>query len=228
MQRIFHRCFILSLMLGFIATPLVSAQAGLIEFLFPTLRNSGPDPGQTLQAPFADLPANAAEEGVPVVRPLPENDIPLDKPHRSSQVIGEWAMTVVNEAMTFATDTPAQELGDSKKYFNPEGRQQYEAFLKQNNIITALQSGAFYIRSYVASMPLLRTEGLAGGAYKWVYDVPLTVSYMKRDMKDYSKAAPVNQEMTITVQIGRSKDAGNEEGVLIERWSGKVQASDKK
>lgn len=229
MNRILRRNFVLLFTLGLIVLPLASAQAGLLEFLFPTLRNSGPDPSQTLQAPFANPPAaSEAEQGAPAVIALPENDIPIDKPHRSSQAVGEWAMTVVNESMTFISDAPAQELQASKKNFKTEGRQQYEAFLQQNNIIKVLQSGTFYIRSFADNAPLLRTEGVAGGAYKWVFDVPLTVSYMKRNEKDYRKATPINQDMTITVQVGRSKEAGNEEGVLIERWSGKVKSANKK
>lgn len=210
------------------------ARAGVFEFFFPMLKKKEPDPSQTLQAPFAvgntenDSAQSNGVAGQPVVKPLPENAIPMNNPHRSTAQITEWVVMVVSEAMTFDKDDASVNLRSTTGYFNTLGRSQYEQFLKDSRLRNVIDSNKYHVRSYVRDAPILLNEGEVNGYYRWLYEVPVMVSYMGRTDKDYRKASPVNQQMTVTLQVGRSPRATDPAGIVVETWSGKVQKLDKK
>ncbi len=208
-------------MLG-VAAP---AQAGWLEFFFPTLKQKGADPMETLQAPFALDPKAAPpkERPDPTKAELPVNQLPLDQPHRDNQEISSWLTSVTSAAMTFDGDDYQAKIKDNEKYFTLAGKEQYMVFLNGNNVIKVLDSKKFHVRSFVQDIPLLLNEGAVNGVYRWLYEVPMMVSYMERGVTDYKKLEPVNQQIVLTVQVGRVPSSGTDMAVLIERWDGRVQ-----
>lgn len=209
------------------------ARAGLLEFFFPMLKKQEADPAHTLQAPFAaQTPATGegaakAPMGPPAIKPLPENAIPLGNPHRSTGQITDWVVTAVSESMTFDKNDSAENFAATGGYFSTIGRAQYEKFLKDSRLSNVIESNKYYVRSYVREVPVLLNEGAVNEHYRWLYEVPVMVSYMERGA-NYTRASPVNQEMTVTIQIGRSPRAANAAGIMIETWSGTVRKLDKK
>lgn len=201
------------------------AQAGLMEFFFPSLKEVQPDPSETLQAPFADETLQAErdiEKGH-----LPENAIDLDKPHRDNASIRDWVVTAVSEAMMFESADSQADLAAHKASFDASGWKEYNAFLEEKGITKVLQTKRFQVRSFVEDVPLILNEGAVGGSYRWLFEVPVMVSYLERDLQSYKNVEPVNQHMVVTVQVGRKKDAGNAEGILIEHWAGKANKAKK-
>lgn len=219
--------FFLCLCLVFYALTLSPAQAGLIEFLFPSLKKQEEDPSQTLQAPFADKKAQS--DHVPLKSgTLPENAIALDQPHRNTSQIMEWVINATAGALTF-NQTNTDELATKQASFATSGYTQYEQFLTTNNIKKVVESGQYTIRSYVNDSPLLLNEGAANGTYHWLYQVPVVISYMNRTNKDYKGGGTAtNQKMMITVQVGRSATTEDKMGLVIETWAGKVEKIDKR
>lgn len=213
---------ILCMALVFSATP--ASAEGWVEFFFPTLKSVEPDPAETLTAPFAeDAGANK------IVKPaLPENETSLEYPHRNAAQIGEWVVIAVSEAMTFEKQNYQQSINESSRHFSESGKQQYLTFLQDNSILRVLESGKFHIRSFVQETPVLLNEGPVEGRYRWLYEVPVMASYMDRNMKDYDRAAspdqqPVNQRVSLTIQVGRTGSREPGKDIAIERWTGKVE-----
>jgi hypothetical protein len=205
----------------------VPAQAGVLEFFFPMLKNTEPDPSRTLTAPFAEPQAPGQEK---VEKGLPENAVPLDYPHRPSAQIGEWVTSAVSEALTFEQDNYQETLTTISKHFDATGKQQYTQFLADNNIIKVLDSKRYYVRGFVREIPLLLNEGAVDNRYHWLYEVPVMVSYMDRNMNGYKNAEPVNQQISLTIQVGRvpGQQTQQDMDIVIERWSGKLQNIAKK
>ncbi len=199
-----------------------SAEArGVLEALFPFFYEQEPDPSTTLVAPFAEgkkLDETEKKLG------LPENAVPLESPHKPSEQIGEWVTMSVSEALTFRDQDYKTTLENLSKHFDADGKAQYVAFLEHNSLLRVLETNKFYLNSFVQEIPLLLNEGAVEGRYRWLYQVPVMISYMDRNTKGYKgKAEPVNQLITLTVQIGRTNDLTPGKDILIERWSGKVQ-----
>lgn len=228
MRKIFTAMAIILVLAGFS----LSARADIIDFLFPGLRDKGPDPAQTLQAPFADIRTPDGGQMGPEpqgAKLLPENSIPLELPHRSTNEISDWLVTAASESMTFQSGDYSKDLAATAVYFDEGGRKQFEDFLAQNNILKVLETGKYHVRSFVKETPLLLNEGAVGGRYRWLFEVPLMLSYMDRANSDYkSKAQPVNQLVKLTVQIGRSDKPLGGPNVVIERWFGKAENISKK
>jgi hypothetical protein len=221
---------LIALIFTVFTTAAVPAQAGWLEFFFPTLRKKEYDPMQTLQAPFAvDPKAETPDKPVdPNSVALPENNTPLDQPHRDNLEISGWLTTVLSETLTFDQTKYQELIKEDEKYFTADGNAQYVKFLQDNNVIKVLDSGRYDVRSFVQGSPLLLNEGAVNGSYRWLYEVNLMVSYMERGVKDYKKLEPVNQLIVLTVQVGRVAGQKTGSGILIERWDGKVQRVAKK
>ncbi|MGH1397595.1 MAG: DotI/IcmL/TraM family protein [Alphaproteobacteria bacterium] len=197
-----------------------SAQAGVMEFFFPHLKKKEPDPAQTLVAPFAL--DGTIEPGKKI--DLPTNAVPLNQPHRLSADMTDWIATQTIEALNFFNGNHTAQLEQNRAIFDAFGYGQYQAFLEKNQILKTLQSGQYKIRTYNENVPLLMNEGEVDGRYRWLYRVPVIISYLDAKANGYENAKATNHRATIDIQIGRSKDASNEEGVLMERWSGKIEA----
>ena len=185
-----------------------------------------PDPAQTLEAPFA-YKGGAAENTDVQIERSSANPVPLKHAHTNEAEIGKWLMMAISETMSFQVGKDENILEKNSKFFAPSGQQQLEAFLKANNIQKVMESGRYNIRSFVRENPLLLNSGTADNRFRWLYEVPVMVSYMDAKNFDYKEHDPVNQHMVLTIQVGRVVEADNEFDVLIETWSGKSQKIDK-
>jgi hypothetical protein len=205
------------------ATTTPAYSQSILQKWFPAVfpYEETPDPSKTLIAPFADPVLLEKSKAIPK-GVLPENATSLDKAHRSSGQIGEWVLREASGALTFpATDFDAA-MNEKKLFFSDEGWAQYNTFLSSVKMPQTIKSGQYRIQSFSNEKPLLLNEGVVNGSYKWLFDVPITVSYLKSNMASYAKSEAVNQHMMLRVQVGRSPEATNSAGVLIDQWSGKV------
>ncbi|MEM7651476.1 MAG: DotI/IcmL family type IV secretion protein [Pseudomonadota bacterium] len=189
-----------------------------MDFFFPSLADTEDNPAETLQAPFA----HGTQEG----EEAPEENksiVPLNLQHRTAKDIEEWTVTAVSDAMSFGTAGYEADFEEAKPDFDAGGWGQYQTFLEEKKIMRVLKSGQYDVRSYVKGTPILLNEGAVSGRYRWLYEVPIMVSYLKRGVTDYKNVEPVNQNMALRVQVGRVEDPQDDYGLSIERWSGTVK-----
>ena len=196
-----------------------SAQAGWVDFFFPSLRKEEYDPSETLQAPFADLEAQQEkniEKGA-----LPENTLPLDQPHRDYESLNDWVISAVSESLTLHASALQADLDHHRAHFSAVGWPEYGAFLKEHSILQTLQTGRYNLAGVLEAQPRLLNKGVVAGTYRWLYQVPVMLSYMEIAAKDYKDHEAVNKYVLVNIEVGRSNDAANNMGIRIERWSGK-------
>jgi len=214
------------LIFSFAAVP---AHAGLMDFFFPSLKAEGPDPSETLQAPFATTPEKDIEDGgEEAAQDPPKNAVPLNMPHRAASDVSKWVMTSISEVLTL---DGAQKIEDNeavKLYLDNAGLGQFSAFLTEQKLSAVLADGQYDMRSYVRDTPLLLNTGVVAGRYRWLYEVPVMLSFLKKGTSSYKNVQTHNKNYILQIQIGRSVDAKNDMGLFIERWSGKLEKQDKK
>lgn len=200
--------------------PAVS-HAGILELLFPSLREEEYDPSKEMIAPFA---VGQGAEEKEKLDSLPEGDVALSKPHRLSKDIGAWLMTASGEAMNFEAGAAEEQIKGYSHFFDTVGRNQYVEFLREQKILSVVQDGRFNVLSYVDAQPLLLNEGVVNDRYRWLFRVPVVVSYMDKNMASYKSGdAKLVQKASINIQIGRIKADDKPEGLQIEQWSGKME-----
>lgn len=233
------RFLVFFLIFSIAATAAFPVRAGLLEFFFPSTRKKEYDPTYTMQAPFAvdeearkkqiDQQADPnAPKPPPPKHVMPENNTPLSQAHRDNREISAWLTNSLSEAMTFDKPDYKEMLKADEQYFTDTGKAEYLKFLADHSLLKVLESGKFDVRSFVQGQPLLLNEGAVNGVYRWLYEVPMMVSYMERGAKSYKDLEPVNQQLVLTVQVGRVAGVMDGAAILIERWNGKGQRVEKK
>lgn len=234
----FHSFRIMSLVLtavmvlAAIHAPPAHAKKSFFEAMFGWMDDEpeGPDPAQTLVAPFADAPRKQPANA-PQLQQDVANPVPLKHANTTEGEIGKWLVTAVSDAMSYNAGQDGDVLKLNEKYFAQSGARQFQEFLVNNNIQKVLESGKYNIRSFVKEDPLLLNSGTANDRFRWLFEVPIMVSYMDSQSFNYKKNDPVNQHIVLTIQVGRFAkvdDPNNHFDVLIETWSGKSQKIDKK
>ena len=198
-----------------LAVPVIPAHAGWFDFLFPPAP-SGPSPSETLRAPFADEDAVIEEldsEG------NVESTSPLDIRHRPNSIITKWVLKVVPMLLTYKTDTYEAEYGDKVSSFSKVGVNEYVKFLQEKNILKTLKTGRYDVTGIIQDYPVVINEGPVDGSYRWLYQMNVMVTYMDAGIVTRNgNDNTITQELVVTTQIGRSRDASNEHGVVIETW----------
>jgi len=208
----------------------VPAQANWVDFFFPMLKDTSDDPSNTLRAPFAEKlekpegETTEGGEGTTEVNAQSQSTltVPMHLSHRSDREIAQWVTTAVSEAITFEDADYVTEMEEHRKIFDAKGWEQFQAFLTETSMIKVIESDRYQMRSYVRGTPILLNEGAVSKRYRWLYEVSANISYLERNVSDYKDVEPQNRSIKILVQIGRTKDADNEEGLLLERWDGKI------
>ena len=127
---------------------------------------------------------------------------------------------VVAEALSFNKNNYALNIEQNRKYFTPEGYEQYLRFinglsLQQSLAERDLQSGVIF-----ENAPLELTSGVFDGRYKWVFETPIVVSLIPRTSETYRNQAiqPINRRFLLRTQFSRVPDPADAEAVRIEIW----------
>jgi hypothetical protein len=223
---------ILCVMFSVVVSPAVEARTfpDYLSKWFPKYfaqKDEGPDPAETLTAPFMDPPpVDAGKEiGVPYNPGDVESTVQLFKPHRQSTQIGQWASVVVSQTLNFEESSYQSQMKAVNLYYSPRGIREFQEFLKSANVMPTLKREGWKLASFVEEQPLLRNEGEVGDRYRWLFQVPVTLSFLPLGETDYASGnAARNERIDLIVQVGRVKPfEGNDIGLIIESWSVKAR-----
>ncbi len=197
------------------------AHAAWWDIFFPA-PSKGPNPAETLRAPFANTDA--------VIEDLDasgnaRNATPLELRHRPNDVITTWVQGTVPLLISYKIGEGDIEYRKKSRNFSMVGSKEYLAFLTDRNFFKVLDTGRFDIQGFIQDTPIIVNEGAVDGSYKWLYRCNIMVTYLekgtdyKADFQKKGEVDVVSQEYVLQFQIGRSHDATNENGILIETWS---------
>jgi hypothetical protein len=152
-------------------------------------------------------------------------EIPLDKPHRSTVQVGEWIAEHVTSAMTINPTDFAKQKKQKMVDFEPYAVTEYEGYLSSTSMLQTLQTNTLKMNAILNGEVKLVSEGALNGTYRWLYDVPLLLTFYPSSLAAFNKEVAANnfpnQKVTFRVQAGRmakNKDVSSE-GLLLERWS---------
>lgn len=214
--------FIRVVLFGAVLAAASPAHAGTLTDWLNKLfgKDNAPKPEETLIAPFAD-------KGVAVINgPTPQTlTASIRSPHRASRDIGVWAVTAVSNAMSFPAGSSAGQLKDKQSLFDAKGFDGYAAFVNTSGLLNSPDGETYDIRGFVPQEPVLLNEGELDGAYRWLFELPVMVTYQRPGLTEYKDARPLVRSFKIRLQVGRVAEGGGEEGILIESWDGQAVKS---
>lgn len=146
--------------------------------------------------------------------------LPIDQPNRTARELAEWLNTAIPEILSLSGAQYDQQIADVKKYFTEDGYAQFTGYVGEAGLYPALTAGDLRISAYVDSAPLLLNDGTVGGVYRWLYDVPVTMSYLPRTATEYTVQTNAQvRQVTVRLQLGRIDKPDEPEAVRIESWA---------
>ncbi len=184
--------------------------------------DDGPDPAETLQAPFT-APGTVPKDpgsaiGVPHSYTDDVNMNDLSQPHRNAVQVGEWLTRALSEVLTINPDSTLLQVhfGRLKTGMSIQAINSYKKFLADNAVLDTLRTNGMLLSSVINDKPLLLNEGIVDGRYRWLFQVPVTMTYTPKGAVSLSSPEVIHQNATLMLQVGRVTDGV--QGKAIETW----------
>ncbi len=161
-----------------------------------------------------------AKTGRPSVMKDGELEGNLKIQHLSGREVAMHLSDIIAESLTFTKDNFTTNAAAMQKYFTPDGYQQYLQFLGSSGVRETLNEQNLQSGAYIEETPMELTKGVYDGVYKWVFEVPVTISYMPRESESYrdSQTQVQNRRFVLRAQFARVQDAQNPDVIKIENW----------
>lgn len=184
-------------------------------------------PEQTLEAPFPVMPAEDMKDPDNKLLSLYEGEaeentqdiIGLDKPHRSLEEIRAWLGRAMAEILTMNADDYEDHLTLLKTGMNEAALTDFSSFIQSSRTLDTLRTNNMRMVGVVDAPPLLLNEGVIGGRYRWLMEMPVTLSFIPKGLQEYGRKSDfVNQAVLVTVQIGRVEKGSGADDMMIESF----------
>lgn len=192
--------------------------AALVAFLgvfyFAVQLEKGNKPPETMLLP------DEASFGAPVVAGAAPVAGPLAIQHMGSREVSMKLIETVAEVLSFNRGDYSSVTASAQKYFTPEGYAQYREFLNNSSFESTLSEQNLQAGTYVDGNPLELASGVYNGVFKWMFEVPVTLSLIPRNADTYTNNAtqPQNRKFLLRVQMARVNDPQDPHAVKIELW----------
>lgn len=149
-----------------------------------------------------------------------KNIVTLEKAHMADKELKNWITMVASESLAFNKKTFTDNLQRIRPYFTQAGFRKYQAYLLSSGIAENIRTSDYDMRIYIQDRPLLLNSSSIGGTYKWLYRMPVVVSFLPTGVKNLAEDAEkyINSKVTLRLQITRAKVDGNPDAILIEDW----------
>jgi intracellular multiplication protein IcmL len=137
--------------------------------------------------------------------------VALDHANMGTAALMSWVAQAATEVMTFGFHDYQRRLQHSARHFTRHGWESFAAALQKSRIIESVEASQQVVSAQPRSAPILVQEGVFNGKYRWVVDLPLTVTYQA------GTAARIDN-LTVRLVVDRVASLENPNGVGIEQW----------
>ncbi len=140
--------------------------------------------------------------------------------HMSSQEVSNLLEIILAECLSFNPSDFDQNSRLVQNYFTAQGYEQYKAYLSQSKFGEIVKGQNLQSGAYADRPPLEINSLVQNGAYKWLFEVPVTISFIPVRAQTYNGGATTaqNQRFTLRVQFTRVNEPANPGKIRIEIW----------
>lgn len=145
----------------------------------------------------------------------------MDKPHRRPEDLAEWLVRATSEIFTMDYNGYENHIKHLSTGMSETGLAEFQKFLIDSKVLTELQTQPVKLMGYVEEPPLLLNEGVLNGRYRWLFEMPVTVTFLPRDMstyRDVENPAENTLRFIVQAQVGRVEKGPSDDNVVIETW----------
>lgn len=150
---------------------------------------------------------------------------PLNEAHLSDREIKTWLNTVIAEALTFDSNSYTANKNNISLYMTKSGMQAYEGYLQSAGVLKSLRDSQYRMSVFLEGQPLLINSVVIEDVYRWLYQMPVTLSFIPLSTTDLNRNAGeiVNRKLTLRVQMRRVRLPDNPDAIQIESWDFSVR-----
>jgi len=136
---------------------------------------------------------------------------PLDRPNLDTPALMSWVATAAAEVMTFTYTDYQKRLQQASRHFTKVGWETFTTAMQKSRILDSVQAQSQLVSAQPKSAPVLMQEGILGGKYRWVIQMPLQVTY-RNGQNTRSDTLQLN------LVVERVPSLENPYGVGIAQW----------
>jgi intracellular multiplication protein IcmL len=137
--------------------------------------------------------------------------IALTEPNLSTPALMSWVAQAATEVMTFGFNDYRRRLQESSRNFTRQGWESFTAALQRSRIIETVETNQQVVTAAPQGAPILQSEGIVGGRYQWIIQIPMVLSYQ-------SGSKTRSDSLLVTVVIVRLPRLESPNGIGIEQW----------
>ncbi len=137
--------------------------------------------------------------------------VSLTQPNLSNPALMSWVAQAATEVMTFGFNDYQRRLQESSRNFTRRGWESFTNALQTARIIETIEENSQVVSATPRGAPILQSEGVVGGQYQWVVQLPMTLTFQSGSQK-----RAVNWIATIVVVRVPRLESPN--GVGIAQW----------
>ena len=116
--------------------------------------------------------------------------------------------------MTFGFHDYQRRLQESSSYFTRRGWQTFSEALQRARLMETVEKAQQVVTAAPRSAPRIIQQGLTGGVYRWVVEMPLVVTYQ-------SGTAVQSEVLNVSLVVVRASTLDSPSGVGIQQWIGR-------
>lgn len=197
--------------------------AGFIMFLLavsglgPLLREWSPDQEKISVEAQKKAEIFVAETmGPPMQATVP---VSLDGPHRANPQVGEWLGPALAAMLNFSAAGYDDHIRAMEADADERARTDFHGFVTGSNILATLGENNYRLAASMEGAPLLLNKGAVDGRYRWLFEVPMLLTFLPADAKSYTDTQHLNQHVLVTAQVGRVSYNVNADELMIESFA---------
>lgn len=137
--------------------------------------------------------------------------VALNEPNLSTPALMSWVAQASTEVMTFGFSDYRRRLQEASRNFTRRGWESFTQALQKSRIIEMVNENQQVVTAAPQSAPVLKSEGVVGGRYQWVVQLPLVLTYQ-------SGSRTRSDSLIVTFVVVRVPRLESPNGVGIEQW----------
>jgi len=137
--------------------------------------------------------------------------ISLIQPNLSTPALLSWVAQATTETMTFGFNDYRRRLQESSRHFTRRGWDSFTTALQRGRIIESIEGQDQVISAAPRGAPVVQSEGVYGGRYQWVVQIPMILTYT-------SGAKSRADNWVVSIVIVRVPRLESPNGVGISQW----------
>jgi intracellular multiplication protein IcmL len=137
--------------------------------------------------------------------------VALSEPNLSTPALMSWVAQASTEVMTFGFSDYRRRLQEASRNFTRSGWESFTKALQKSRIIEMVEANQQVVTAAPSGAPVLQSEGMAGGRYQWVVQLPMVLSYQ-------SGSQQRSDRLVVTIVVVRVPRLESPNGVGIEQW----------